>query len=567
MGACPSPTVSVRSTTRTAAVAVLLALAGAAPAGASLDRPVVWHEDDRRPIPPVAEREPHMLETGVKDGFFRPLYRFLYPGKWLRKAAVPFGADHVMPAANINALDEAPNSTWFTNRMGLFPLSPAVCADGPGGDGPDRSEPWHIVGAKVGGVTPGFRVSDACGDVHLIKFDPPGYTGMTLCAGVVANRILWAAGYNVSRDEAITFGADDVIIEPGVALRLDDRADLPLTPARLDSIMSVLQPEADGTWRALSSKFVDGRPVGFFDYQGRREDDANDRIRHENRRELRGLRVFAAWLNHFDTKQENTLDVFVETEPGLGHVEHYLIDFASTIGAAGRGPDRKWGYEYTVDPEAMLGNLLALGFHESPWRTLQLNPDLPEVGYWDVESFEPQDFKPILANSAFANLTDRDGYWAAKIVSAFTDEHLAAIVAEARYAQPAAADHVTEVLAGRRDKIARYYFDRVAPLDFFTVREGICFFRDLGAERDVYPGTTARYRYRLAACTSDRDRKGWTDWRETGTTQFPLDRAGSGVGDRPYLAVEVRVHRGDGWQGPVRVYIERTTGRVAALER
>ncbi len=580
MGAFPSPIARTLPWRAVLTLALSVGLAGlvgpADPveAGPTLDRPVIWYEDDRQPVPMVADRNPHPLETGVKDGVFRPLYRFLYPGHWLRKLSVPFGGDHVMPAANLNSLDEVPNSTWFTNRIGLYPLTAAECADGPGGDGPDRSRPWRIIGAKIGGVTPGFRIRDARGDIYLIKFDPPGYVGMTLGAGVITNRILWAAGYNVPEDEAITFSLDDMVIEPGVSLHLSGAGDLPLTPARLDSILTVLQPGTAGTWRALSSKFLAGKPVGFFDYQGRRRDDPNDRIRHEHRRELRGLRMFAAWLKHFDSKQENTLDVFVEIAPGRGHVRHYLIDFASTIGAAGWGPDRKWGYEYTVDPEAILGNLLSLGLHESTWRQLELPADMPEVGYWDVVSFDPMGFKPILANSAFAHMTDRDGYWAAKIISAFNDEQLGAIVAEARYAQPAAAAYITRTLAGRRDKIARYFFDRIAPLDFFLVRGQHLAFTDLGLERGIYPVESTRYQYRWAPSTVTREMGPWTAWQEAKNTLIPLAEGAAteaknllSPASHPYLAVEVRVDRGRGWQGPVRVYLEQSTGRVAALER
>jgi hypothetical protein len=58
----------------------------------------------------------------------------------------------------------------------------------------------------------------------------------------------------------------------------------------------------DGTYRALASKLLPGKPVGPFQYFGTRPDDPNDIFPHENRRELRGLRVFAAWLNHDDSR-------------------------------------------------------------------------------------------------------------------------------------------------------------------------------------------------------------------------------------------------------------------------
>ena len=64
--------------------------------------------------------------------------------------------------------------------------------------------------------------------------------------------------------------------------------------------------------------------------EGVRDDDPNDTVPHEHRRELRGLRVFAAWLNHTDMKEDNTLDMFVE-EGGRHFVKHHLVDFGEAF--------------------------------------------------------------------------------------------------------------------------------------------------------------------------------------------------------------------------------------------
>ena len=45
----------------------------------------------------------------------------------------------------------------------------------------------------------------------------------------------------------------------------------------------------------------------------------------------RGLRVFGAWLNHTDMKDDNALDMYVG-----GHLEHYLVDFGEAYLAMAR---------------------------------------------------------------------------------------------------------------------------------------------------------------------------------------------------------------------------------------
>jgi hypothetical protein len=476
----------------------------------------------------------------------------------------------VLPAANVNRLDEAVNSSWFTNRIGLFTMTPAEVARGPvNSTGPDTSAVWTIVKAKSEGVTPGFNIRDAQGDIYVIKFDPPGYLNSTTTAGIISNRIFFGAGYNVPGDYAVSFPRHRLVLGDGVTIQPPFEDSRPMTEADVDSLLANVTRLPDGRWRALASKFLAGRPVGPFDYKGKRKDDPNDRIAHENRRELRGLYVIASWLIHYDTKQLNSLDMLVE-EDGRQFIKHYLIDFASTVGAGAREPTRRFGYEFTFDVPAIGGRLLALGFHDDPWRYLKRPEGLNEVGYWETAHFHPNKFKPLQPNSAFANVTDRDGYWGAKIVASFTDAHLQAVVQEASFIEPAAADYVFRILAARRDRIARYWFDRNPPLDFFRMSDDILTFADLGREHGLYPAAETRYRYRLWAVTAKRKRAADAEWRSLTMPHVPLvdePALAADPGDYPFLELELQVDRGAGWSSPVKACFARASGRTVAVQR
>ena len=66
---------------------------------------------------------------------------------------------------------------------------------------------------------------------------------------------------------------------------------------------------ADGTYRVSAGALLPGKVLGPFRYSGHAPDDPNDLVPHEQRRELRALRVFGAWTNLVDWKAGNTLDV------------------------------------------------------------------------------------------------------------------------------------------------------------------------------------------------------------------------------------------------------------------
>jgi hypothetical protein len=561
---------------------LLLMLAAMAPASPMelRDAPVVWYEDDAKTIEEPAERDPNLLWDMMNDAFFLPVGRVTHPGRLVRRIGTLFGGEHVPPAENVNSLDEVPNSTWFTNRIGFYPMTPEEVARGPGsGTGPDTGGPWTIIRAKTQGATPGFVIRDSKGGVYLVKFDAPGLLGMATSAGVISNRILHAVGYNVPEDVLVIFHREDLVLGDDVKMTLPDGSKRLMTTEDIDQILSRVDPHPDGGYLAISSKYLDGKPIGPFNYRGRRKDDPNDRIDHENRRELRGLRIFAAWLNHWDTKQHNSLDVYV-TEGDRSYVKHYLIDFASTLGAGAEGPEQRYGSEFTVDATAFFGRVLALGFHEDPWRRIHRPEGLNEVGYYESIEFDPLKFKPLQPNTAFENMTMRDAYWAAKIITSFRDDHIQAVVREVRYHNPEAERYVTRVLTERRDKIGRSIFDKMPPLDFFQYKDGRVDFRDLGVERGIYPSGSAMYRARVSAVDGDGNTRKWSDWDEladqavilSGTPAWneataQSDPSESDDAEYPFLAIECQVNRGEGWSRSVRFCVSPKSGRVLAVER
>ncbi len=548
----------------------LLVVVAVATAAAAWDRPpledapVIWYAGDDRQIGVPAEYDPALIVTEVDATVSQPVARALNPVRWFVGGG---------PAAGVNALDEVPDSAWFTNRMGLRRLSTLELATGSGAEGPDRSEPWEIVGAKTEGVTAGFRIRDARGQIWLLKFDPPALPGQSIRAGVVSNLIMHACGYNTPVDRLVIFDRDQLSVGEGASLRTirGQGGNLQLTEANLDSVLQATNSVFGGHYHCLASRYLDGEPLGPITHRGTRADDPNDTVPHENRREWRALRVFCAWVDHIDMKIQNSLDMYVG-EPDQGHVRHYLIDFASTLGASGAEPFAKFGYEYGIDLWATVRRTVTLGISQDVWQRIAWPEHLAEVGYFSADRFEPRAWRPISPHAAMANLDDRDGYWAAKIVSSFTDADLHVLVTQGEYQDPRAVDYLVDHLGRRRDLVARAWFDRVAPLDYF-LRDGDSLVgRDLGQERGLYPDVPTSYGWRARPVRDDRSSAlDWSDWQTT--SQVRLDLAdfdpsfGSAPDDHRFVAVQWGLQRGDRTWDPVTVYLTVDGARTIAVDR
>lgn len=430
------------------------------------DQPVVWDVDDRRDIAEPAERE------YLRYAYFADVFA-------LRRLERAMQLHDTEPAHDVNALEEVPNSTWFENRLSWLDLTPEQIATGPATE-PGPEAPYVITKAKVGGGALGFIMKDAKDRSFLVKFDPPANPEMQTGTDVIVSRLFWAFGYHVPADYVFYPRLDDFEIDPKAKSKDDFGGDVPFTPDILRAALAAGAPPVNGAYRATASRFLDGKPKGGFSAEGVRTDDPNDTVLHEHRRELRGLRVLAAWLNHTDMKEDNTVDMYV-SEGDRHYLRHYFVDFGEALGGHGAEKGRREdGYEHLFDWENQGKALLSLGLWERPWENLKPSP-YASVGAFGMDrDWDPTDWREAYPYIPFGEMDATDAFWAAKIIMRFSRPALEAVVRKAELTEPGAAAFVVDALEDRKRRIGLAYLEALSPLEITRVGGGRVCVRDLG---------------------------------------------------------------------------------------
>jgi hypothetical protein len=178
-----------------------------------------------------------------------------------------------------------------------------------------------------------------------------------------------------------------------------------ITRTNVDRLLSVAAKLPNGKYRATLSRFADGKPLGYFKYYGTRPDDPNDIHPHEHRRELRGNRVFAAWLNHDDSRGLNSLDM-LEGEAGRQSIRHYMFDFGSIMGSGSTTPQvPRAGNEYILEWGPAFKTLATFGLYIRPWILVDYWEGAKSVGRFEGDFFDPVKWRPEYPNPAFDNMT------------------------------------------------------------------------------------------------------------------------------------------------------------------
>lgn len=435
-------------------------------------------------------------------------------------------------AGALSTLDEAMDSTWWQRRHYYKPMTTKELVQGPGSDNaPSTEGVWTVVSAKNEGITPGFTIRDSKGRTYYIKFDPERYPEISTAPDVLVSKFFHALGYNVPENYIVEFDVRRLEVAKGTQLKDRLGKSREMTERDVTEIMMGVPRSKNGKFRAVASLAIKGDWAGPFRYWSTRTDDPNDTVPHEHRRDLRGLGVACAWLGHDDSRSINTVD-FVENSNGVKFIRHYLIDFGSTLGSAtDKANSPRSGFEYLWEFKPALMQFLSLGLYVPGW-TMAHFPNIPSVGRFEYDKFDPLKWKPEYPNPAFENCRPDDGFWMAKQIMALTDEQISAIVKSGQYSDPRAEKWVTECLIKRRDKIGRAYLSRVLPLDQFVVANGRITFKNLSAQH----GFEQQPSYSIT----------WTAFNNESETHSPISGATSlELPNSQERYIAAKIHGGD----------------------
>lgn len=436
-----------------------------------------------------------LVWDGADNMVFRPL-------------AESFAVEGSPEAQNANALDEVADSAWFTGRLGARPfdieelkrgactheqlLEPDTAAAGS----------WLIDKGKANGASPGFRVKLEKQGKYLFKSDDP-VPERPSAASVIGAAAYHAAGFYTSCEQVVYFDPAVLKLAPGLRSAANFQAAKAFDREALDKILNKL-PRHEGRVRMQASAWLPGRPLGPFRYEGTRDDDPNDIIPHEHRRELRGGRLLAAWLDHFDAREQNTMDSWItegKAPDAPGRVIHYYLDTSDCLGSewAWDGISRRLGRSYVFDWGDVSSDFVTLGLRRRSWELVQRTPGRELFGYFEYEHFVPEDWKMEYPNAAFSRMTERDGAWMARILARFSPEMVQALAELGRFSDPGNTAHITRILEARLQRILLRYLTRLPPITDLRVSGNELCGLDLARARKLEAPASYRYAARDGA--------------------------------------------------------------------
>jgi hypothetical protein len=232
---------------------------------------------------------------------------------------------------------------------------------------------------------------------------------------------------------------------------------------------------------------------------------------------------------------------------------------------------RRIGHAYYLDIPYVLEDFVTLGLIDRPWEHARFGSSGPVFGYYDVESFAPDKYRPGYPNPAFGRKSERDAAWMARIIARMDEPRVRAMVETAQMTR-SLSDELTRILMGRRSKILKRYLTVLSPLAWPEVKGGRLCLEDLAVLSNTVSPQQRSYSGRawlgegLSPEMLDNPAPRGGHWVCTALPAVP----GASKSSPEYLIVDLLARSPSHATGPARVHLYHLGGseyRVVGLER
>jgi hypothetical protein len=166
-------------------------------------------------------------------------------------------------------------------------------------------------------------------------------------------------------------------------------------------------------------------------------------------------------------------------------------------------------------------------------------------------------------------MRDDDAFWAARRVAAFTDDLIRAAVGTGQFSNPAAVQHLVDVLIKRRNKIASIYLTDLNPI----VNPRLDATNRLTFENAAFAAGAAESpaTYRAAWSVFDNSTGETRPIGDTESTTMTIEAPPGVPTAGTFVAIDLTVDSAahPSWRQPLRSYFRHTSGdwKLVGLER
>ncbi|AKT42385.1 hypothetical protein [Chondromyces crocatus] len=448
-------------------------------------------------------------------------------------------------AADVNAFDEVPASTWFRPAGDVPPPDPPpvppltlLPPEEAGSAWPPYTSGIYAGQAGLSRRTTSMEGTvvtalDAHGRRYVLRRDPREHPGMRTSAEATTSHLVRALGYLSPTVSILDLRAID--------FRNTTPGQPKASPAggwkRPDLVRGFLEPGPSprrGRYRISATRWPPspGVDLGATVAIDVRLDDPNDQIPHRDRRTLRALGMLTGWLRLRQLDPEHLRDVYVG-EPGQGYVKHYLVALHGAFGADLVG---------AREEDGMFKRIVTLGLmpEEKP---VQVQTRFPSIGQLDPV-VTPRDLDPSPAFAPIDRASPGDLYWLARRIAALPRATLEAAVAAGKLGDPVAETWLLGTLEQRRKQIMALAYGKTTPCDVGHVEGNHLLLRDLGVSQGLWAAAASRYEVEQMDYKGRRQGDAFSllPAGERGEVRVPLPRPLIGS----YLVIRLKVERSEG---------------------